>query len=78
MAKSKIIPVRFSAIEMAWIAYGQKQLHFDTRSDLIRTAWKAYLKNRGIDVTDVPEFTTGDQKEPSHIDGSGFDENDLS
>ena len=78
MSKSKIVPVRFSAIEQAWIDYGVKTLHFDNRSELLRVAWKAYLKHRGIDVTDVPEFTTVDKKEPSKIDGSGFDENDLS
>ena len=65
MAKSKVIPVRFNAIELSWLDLGVKTLNMDSRSDLIRVAFKEYLKDRGINVSDVPELTLKTKKEPS-------------
>ena len=53
MAKSKVIPVRFNAIELSWLDLGVKTLNMDSRSDLIRAAFKEYLTRRSLTAADA-------------------------
>lgn len=53
MAKSKVIPVRFNVIELSWLDLGVKTLNMNSRSDLIRVAFKEYLTRRSLTAADA-------------------------